>query len=268
MATLKNLHVVEKPSKIEEYIPWIEQKYGFSINRYRPYYESATKLLKDNFEKSDFWKGASNALKSINDSYIGFSGFPLFSSTLCPNVLIKSLDSLLIKSFRKNILNNPNYPDVPERGWVGPDNWFTNVKDILRTTFEVKYIDGVEFLLKELDGIAQKTGCEFNYSFEARDVGYYAAHSGIILPLEHVDRDWTSKTIDVNVEIQVTTEIQGIVKNLLHKYYEVNRQKPQKDDYLWQWDYKSDEFATNYLGHIVHYIEGMIVEIRDKQNNK
>jgi hypothetical protein len=28
--------------------------------------------------------------------------------------------------------------------------------------------------------------------------------------------------------------------------------------------YKSDEFAINYLGHILHYLEGTIVEIRDK----
>ena len=36
----------------------------------------------------------------------------------------------------------------------------------------------------------------------------------------------------------------------------------------WQWDYKSDEFSANYLGHILHYVEGMIVEIREKQKKE
>jgi len=30
-------------------------------------------------------------------------------------------------------------------------------------------------------------------------------------------------------------------------------------------DYKSPEFSSNYLGHIIHYVKGMIVEIRDKE---
>ena len=36
-------------------------------------------------------------------------------------------------------------------------------------------------------------------------------------------------------------------------------------DLVWQWDYTNDRFNTNYLGHIVHYVEGMIVQLRDKQ---
>ena len=40
------------------------------------------------------------------------------------------------------------------------------------------------------------------------------------------------------------------------------------DDMKWQWDYKSDEFTANYLGHILHYVEGRIVELRDKQKEE
>jgi len=52
---------------------------------------------------------------------------------------------------------------------------------------------------------------------------------------------------------------------LLHKYYEERRKKLKKEDIIWQWDWRSDEFSANYLGHILHYIEGMIMEIREKQ---
>jgi hypothetical protein len=55
---------------------------------------------------------------------------------------------------------------------------------------------------------------------------------------------------------------------LLHKYYEDKRKGIREEDIKWQWDYKSDELATNYLGHILHYVEGMIMEIREKQTEK
>jgi hypothetical protein len=52
---------------------------------------------------------------------------------------------------------------------------------------------------------------------------------------------------------------------MLHLHYEKRREQragPESD--AWKWDYKSDEFSTNYLGHILHYLEGVIVEIRNK----
>ena len=53
---------------------------------------------------------------------------------------------------------------------------------------------------------------------------------------------------------------------MLHKYYEKRRRKLKTEsEIIWQWNYKSNEFATNYLGHILHYLEAMIYEIREKQ---
>lgn len=51
----------------------------------------------------------------------------------------------------------------------------------------------------------------------------------------------------------------------MHKYYEERRKKVKLNEKDWIWDYKCDEFAANYLGHILHYVEGMIMEIREKQ---
>ena len=52
---------------------------------------------------------------------------------------------------------------------------------------------------------------------------------------------------------------------MLHRYYEENRVNLSNDDIIWQWDYTKPEFTTNYLGHILHYLEGMIMEVRDKK---
>ncbi len=62
----------------------------------------------------------------------------------------------------------------------------------------------------------------------------------------------------------MTTQLQEVIRRLLHTYYEDKRQS-KKEQTKWQWNYNSDEFSANYLGHILHYVEGMIMEVREKQ---
>lgn len=180
-------------------------------------------------------------------------------------VVTKSLDSLLNKAYRKDILHNDNYPSAPKDGWISQDNWFVKINDIIRTSFEVKYLDGVEFLLEKMQKVADDTKTIFSYSYEAREEGYYAAHASATVQLSLLSQEWEKHPVNINVEIQVTTELQEMIKGLLHKYYEENRIKNNVSDKKWQWDYKCKQFVPNYIGHIAHYIEGMIVDIRDKQ---
>ena len=69
------------------------------------------------------------------------------------------------------------------------------------------------------------------------------------------------------MELQITTQLQNSIRALVHKHYESRRDQstPSQD---WKWDHTSNEFATNYLGHILHYLEGMIVDIRERQRNR
>ena len=63
----------------------------------------------------------------------------------------------------------------------------------------------------------------------------------------------------------MTTRIKDVIKTLLHTYYETRRLEVGHGGADWMWNYKSGECATNYLGHILHYVDGMIVEVRDRQ---
>jgi len=68
------------------------------------------------------------------------------------------------------------------------------------------------------------------------------------------------------LEIQVTTQIKEVIKNLLHTYCESRRTtgvRPRLSDIAW--NYREEEFAATYLGHILHYVEGMIIEVRDRR---
>lgn len=255
-----------KPQNIEEFKTWFENTFGYKSGSYGNYYNAATSLLHKSFISSIFWTSVQKELSNINDTYKVEKGYQLLTKIDAPEVYIKSLDSLLIKAYRKNILNNPHFPKPPIGGWITPSNWFTNINDILRTTIVVKYLDGVEFLLQQLAQIANNCSCKLEYSLEAREEGYYAAHGGLKICLELIDEQFQPSPQPLNIEIQVTTELQEIIKTLLHKHYEKNRKSIKPKNYKWQWDYQCDEFSSNYLGHIVHYVEGMIVEIRDKQN--
>jgi len=71
--------------------------------------------------------------------------------------------------------------------------------------------------------------------------------------------------IQSSIEFQVNTEIQDLIVDLTQKYYEERRMRLKKIGAIWQWDYKCEEFLPNYLGHIIHYIEGMIMEVRERE---
>lgn len=258
---------IDKPNDEREFIVWLTQTFGYDHNKYVRYYNnSAIRVLRDNLEASEMWRGLNDELRNINVEYESIYGSPLMETPINVKIYEKSLESLIIKAFRKDVLNNKNFPKAPDGGWILPENWFSCINDILRTTIVVRYIDGVDFLLQRLAIYMKRMDCVFGYGFEARDNGYYAAHSGarikLVMPL-YPDLD--DVTTNINVEIQVTTQLQTIIKDLLHKYYEKDRKREVRENYMWQWDYKCEQFSTNYLGHIVHYVEGMVVDIRDKQ---
>lgn len=256
---------MKKPQNEKEFIEWLKEELHISIDdRYRFYYETITKQLKTDFENSVFWNKVMSELIEINDKYLVKKGVHLLIPTNRPIIFIKPLDSLIIKVYRKNILNNDNFPAPPINGWITPENWLTQINDIIRTTLTVKYLDGVPFIINEIDTIAKEQNLKFGSSFEAREEGYYAAHGGVMHKFSIPDQNFSPTSIEMNIEIQVTTQIQEIIKTLLHKHYEEKRKVELPKDYKWQWDYKCPEFIPNYLGHIVHYVEGMIIEIRDK----
>ena len=164
-------------------------------------------------------------------------------------------------------MNNQNWPSAPQSGWLKPCQWFSRVDDLIRTTLVVKYLDGIDFIVDRLGKSAEKHDLKHRTHFEARDEGYYAAHFYVYYDLSIPTLDWDSTTARIALEIQVTTQLQEVIRRLLHSYYRDKRSSKLSQDRPWQWQYRSEEFAANYLGHILHYLEGMIVEIREKNND-
>jgi hypothetical protein len=257
----------DKPD-FNKYKEWLKKDHEKEITAYdTTYYETVSNKIKLEFEKSKLWNNLINRLKTYNDEYyLKTQGDQLLTNReSVPILYIKSYDSFFLKTYRKNVSENSKWPDPPNVGWILPDDWYLSINDIIRTELVVKYLDGVEFIIEKLAMLCKefKSTCRIDY--EAKEEGYYAVH---IYPKQKVEipmRDWNTRKVDVDIEIQITTQLQENIRKLLHKYYEGRRTKERQEDIKWQWDYRSDEFSTNYLGHILHYMEGMIMEIRDKQ---
>jgi hypothetical protein len=259
----------EKPKDIDEYKKWLKTDHKEEISdRTATYYDSVTARIKQIFEKSEFWTSVNSEFGEIDAGYRLKHGYPLWFSPTPPKLETKPFESFLLKTFRKNVIENRQWPHAPkEGGWLLPNNWFSRVNDLVRTIFVVKYLDGVEFLLAAFQSRCTSCKLDSHPYLEARWEGYYAAHLYVYGEFEVPKLSWDTQKIRTSVELQITTQLQEAIRQLTRKYYEERRQRLKPPDTKWQWNYSSEEFIPNYLGHILHYLEGMIMEVREKQRS-
>ena len=255
-----------KPKDIGGYKTWLKSRHQVEISlRTHTYYDAVASKVAADFKVAPFWQALTSGLERINQQYYLDTNYYLFLGSSPPEVCTKPFDSFLLKTFRENVATNKNWPEPPDRGWLLPDNWFTRINDIVRTYFVVKYLDGVNFVTEKLKALGNETHCPCSVDYEAKEEGYYAAHFYISFTCNIPREDWDTRKETISVELQITTQLQEVIRRLLHKFYERRRAEQPATDVKWQWDYKSDEFAANYLGHILHYVEGMIMDVRDKK---
>ena len=264
----------DKPSSPEEYLLWLKSRHRVEITeRTLVHYEAVAEKVRKQFVNSRFWKLLGANLKEYNDEYYVSQGkgYELLPKKVLPEVEIKQFEGFLLKTFRENVLENGNWVEEeapPTGGWILPNNWYSRINDIVRTCFVVRYLDGVYFIRNKIQALCKEDSeRDFDCKFKAKEEGYYAAHIYTWEKCE-IPRsiEFGTEEVSVSVEIQITTQLKEVIVDLLHKYYDERRRKlPSTAEELWQWDYTSEEFATNYLGHILHYVDGMIVGIREKE---
>lgn len=253
---------MKKPTYPEEYKDWLYQHHQIEISsKMDNHYESTVLMIKKNLEDSDIWTELMKNLDEYCLDYAKKYKYPLLMQNHKPELYTKPFKSLIEKTFRKNILDNTKWPDPPEEGWILPCNWFFRINDIIRTTIIVKYLDGIGFIADKIRLLSKKYNLEYKIEWKAREEGYHAAHQYIKKEFKMSNIDWVTEKVNLSIEIQITTQLQENIRSLLHRHYEERRKRVSEEDIKWQWDYKSEEFAANYLGHILHYIEGTILEI-------
>jgi hypothetical protein len=253
----------------EEHAAWLDEQVPKEpLSRARSRFDSASGLALLEIESSVFWQTFMAQLPELDDAYFqSTGGFKLFAGAGRPGLVRKSFDSLLDKAYRKNVVHNVNWPEPPPNGWVTQENWYSRINDIIRTTMVVKYLDGVEYLASAASRLSAELSLPTTTDFEAREEGYYAAHLYVTHAVAIPRPSWDTELADIRLEIQVTTQLQDAIRQLTHAGYAQRRSRDASSQ-KWQWDHKHPDFSPNYLGHILHYVEGMIMEIRDRQETK
>ena len=258
-----------KPHDIPTYKKWLKVQHGIEISHIDSNdYDRVTQKIKTDFSNSNFWKELGKKLETFNQEYQLETYYPLLAESGLPKIEIKPFDSFLLKTFRRNVLENKKWPDQIPGGWILPNNWFSRINDTVRTYFVVKYLDGVANLADKITNLSDKHGLQCPIDFEAREEGYYAVHATPRFSFEIPRGAWDTETVDVSIEIQITTQLQEVIRGLLHKFYEEKRSRTAEPEMKWQWDYMSGAFKSNYLGHVLHYVEGMIMDVREKQKEE
>lgn len=271
---------MEKPKNPDDYITWWNENFDTHIDLDAiRLYDDVSKLVKYEFENSDGYIKFIHQLYNYESEYRRSSGgYDLLMKKpeeieLCT----KEWENFISKVWRSNVVHNTNWKVEnwnhgdcrPNKDWITPDNWFEEIHDIVRARIVVKYFDGVKILLDKMHTHFKDCGCECEPDWEAKEEGYYAAHLNVIRDYE-LPVGLKIQRKRICVEIQVTTQMKDVITALTHKYYERKRESLELPDVKWQWDYKCDEFSPNYIGHILHYIEGAVMQIRNRgqENDK
>ncbi len=250
----------EKP-EFADYERWLREvaRIAIDANSPRQYRVDAT-AAQTGCQAHAFFKSLDRTLLAVAQEYQAQTGARLFAAEE-PRVALKqkSFESALNKSYRYNVLRNERFSEAPDGGWLGPDRWFEVFDDIVRCQLVCRYLDGPGFVAEKLEHGAQTAGLACDYDSVQHDRGYYAFHLYVKVPV-----DLFKSTTTITVEIQLTTQLQEVVYDLTHGFYEDVRLMERADQKreAWKWEYTSARFKAGYLSHTLHLLEGLIAEVR------
>ena len=253
-----------KPAFGDEYLAWLREEHEVDVGAEdRTRFEVVSQHLQRAFAVSPFYTQLPGLLRDLNASHKVERGFALLPGPVrLPELNAKSWESFWDKTYRINVLDNTRWPAAPNRGWVLPDTWFTRIGDIVRTRVVVRYLDGMEIVAAALRRLAATNTLTARSDRVAKEEGYYATHLDLSFPVT-VPSVLDTERLPTSVEIQIATELQENIYVLAHGSYAASRLAARSDE--WRWDYTRSDFAANYLGHVLHYLEGMIMRLRQEQ---
>lgn len=254
------------------YPEWLASKLGVTLDEpVRNLANTNGALILNSAQKSSFFEDLPYVLEECSAAYEKQTGSPLLTRAPSDFTLrVKPFESMVDKSFRQNVVWNKRWPSNPRltlgtmkmEEWVTPSNWHLAFDDIVRGTLVLRYIDGPSFLSAWLTDEATSRGLTTRVEARALDDGYYAYHFYVQLVVEMFKSDWSMFSGKLWIEIQLTTQLQEVARDLSHGFYAERRVQPRGET-AWKWEYTSPRFKSAYISHTLHLIEGLIVELRD-----
>jgi ppGpp synthetase/RelA/SpoT-type nucleotidyltranferase len=257
----------QKPTK-EEFMRWSDSKTcGTFTASIQQWYESSQSNLLSRIQDTDFFCSLSKELEAAASKYNEATNTKLFSLNRRPEIAWnkKTYASFAEKIYRHNCLDNNNFPDPPVDGWITLENSYEKIDDIIRTTLVVAYADAPAFLSEKILQSAKTAGMKSYSKDHAKEKGYYAHHVyiDVPVPIASLTRAGDYREFQVPVEIQITTELQGALREITHVLYEKERLSGGPGD-RWKHEFDSERFRAAYMAHSLRFIEAMIVDLRGR----
>ncbi len=259
--------MTERPDDIQTFVEWLSTKGEIIDDKWERWFKMSSNSVLATIEDHPFFSGLTQMLGTAALEYKAKTGSDLFVNSAPPDLRFytKSPEATVNKLFRVNVVWNQRWPSAPKKGWVHPYELFGGLDDIVRTRWTCKYFDGPAFVLERLESLATSHSLAFESGTRELDEGYYSHHAYITADVEIVDVNFAAKQTKATLEIQLTTQLQEVLQNLTHKQYEERRVVFQPDRKAWKWEHTSDAFRTAYLGHTLHLLEGLILDLRDSK---
>ena len=261
---------ITAPKTLEQYCVWAVNTLhtDFNEGKSKRIYEVNINNYFNTISRHDFFKALQPEFEKWDEEYYKLTNTHLLMDLYAPPLLQKPYLSAVDKSFRENVLLNKNFPEQPKRGWVSADNLHTYFNDVIRCSIVCKFIDGPEFITERLRTYAETLNLKYRQYTQERDEGYYAYHFYVTFPIKLVNKDWHETDSNVGIEIQVTTQLQEVLRSMTHNFYAQSRLEPDANSSKWRWQFTTNRFRVGYLSHALHLLESIILEARENMNKK
>jgi ppGpp synthetase/RelA/SpoT-type nucleotidyltranferase len=257
--------MMSKPQTVAEFVSWSTEATCGSFSAHSStWYWTHQNNLWSVLQASSFLPDLDKTLSAARDSYREETGSELFALGAIPKLdwNKKTYDSLVDKLFRFNCVENPSFPDPPDKGWCRVDSAFGTINDIIRTMCFVAYADGPAFLANQIESCAAAHSLPVSVRAHAEEKGYYAHHVYVRFDVPVLSpHTGLFEQASTAVEIQIATQLQGALREVTHVLYERERLSGAGLG-EWKHDFASGRFRAAYMAHSLRFIEAMIVELR------
>lgn len=261
----------ERPGSTDDFAKWAAERDGSDLDAWERLYRQRTAEMLAAANTDAVWTEFVSSLDNLDAQSEIESGHRLLMPEHSPRLQVKPFTSALNKAFRIDCLHNGLWPELPaERGtnaWFRPGNAHEILNDLVRTSVYCRFLDGATDLADRLQKIGEVHDRNVTVDLRADENGYYAVHAGIPINAIVTSQRWNAEEIEFRLEVQFATMTQWVLRTLSHDLYERRRTKPAPNNEGWKWSPSSETFKTNYLGHLLHYADGMMVELRDRDRN-
>ena len=208
---------------------------------------------------AQFWSDTGRDLEKWRTEYRAQTGSTLLSQAKLPDFVAKSKESSIEKLQRK-------YPSSKAADAFTGGYPIPKIGDLIRVRLTCSYLDGVEFIAQKLMELARSIGVNATHEKQGKIEGYYAQHINItqdvLLKVAGVRR-----AIQVECEIQIATDMSTKMWDTSHGLYENTRGQPSEAE-NWQWKHSDPRFISNQLGHMVHLVDGLLIQLRETTKHR